>query len=116
MKEQSGTTAAGCPISAFAEKFDAFGDEFRLDPAEALRWAREQEPIFYNPRLGYWVVSRFADVKAVFRDNILFSPSIVLEKITPSPHAGIGNAFSALEPHNEYNAIFPTTAKRTKLP
>ncbi|MGB7317640.1 MAG: cytochrome P450/oxidoreductase [Planktotalea sp.] len=78
-------TPTGCPMSAKAEQFDAFGDEFRLDPAEALRWARAQEPVFYNPKLGYWVVSRYADVKAVFRDNILFSPSIVLEKITPSP-------------------------------
>jgi cytochrome P450/ferredoxin-NADP reductase len=85
MQEQSGKAPTGCPLSAQAEKFDAFGDEFRLDPAEALRWAREQEPVFYSPKLGYWVVSRFADVKAVFRENILFSPSIVLEKITPSP-------------------------------
>lgn len=85
MQEHPRTAPAGCPVSAFAEKFDAFGDEFRLDPAEALRWAREQEPVFYNPRLGYWIVSRFEDVKAVFRDNILFSPCIVLEKITPSP-------------------------------
>lgn len=85
MQEHPRTAPAGCPVSAFVEKFDAFGDEFRLDPAEALRWAREQEPVFYNPRLGYWIVSRFEDVKAVFRDNILFSPCIVLEKITPSP-------------------------------
>ncbi|MEZ5792761.1 MAG: cytochrome P450/oxidoreductase [Nitratireductor sp.] len=41
--------------------------------------------MFYSPKLGYWVVSRYEDVKAVFRDNILFSPSIALEKITPSP-------------------------------
>ena len=79
------TTPTGCPISENAAGFDAFGPGFRLDPAEALRWARAQEPVFFSPRLGYWVVSRYADVKAVFRDNILFSPSIVLEKITPSP-------------------------------
>jgi cytochrome P450/ferredoxin-NADP reductase len=30
------------------------------------------------------VVTRYEDVKAVFRDNILFSPSIALEKITPA--------------------------------
>ena len=80
MQERSGTAPTGCPISAQARKFDAFGDEFRLDPAETLRWARAQEPVFYSPKLGYWIVSRYADVKAVFRDNILFSPSIVLEK------------------------------------
>ncbi len=75
----------GCPISAHALQFDAFGDAFRLDPADALRWSRADEPVFYSPKLGYWIVSRHADVKAVFRDNLLFSPSIALEKITPSP-------------------------------
>ena len=54
------------------------------DPGEYLRWAREQEPVFWSPRLGYWVVTRYDDVKAVFRDNLLFSPAIALEKITPA--------------------------------
>src|SRR2546421_3765271 len=54
------------------------------DPPEYVRWAREQEPVFYSPQLGYWVVTRFDDIKAVFRDNIAFSPSIALEKITPT--------------------------------
>lgn len=53
-------------------------------PGDYLRWAREEEPVFFSPRLGYWVVTRYADVKAVFRDNLLFSPSVALEKITPA--------------------------------
>src|SRR5690606_13380065 len=42
------------------------------------------EPVFYSPKLGYWVVTRYDDIKAIFRDNITFSPSIALEKITPT--------------------------------
>ncbi|XKH61125.1 cytochrome P450/oxidoreductase [Halomonas sediminis] len=75
----------GCPVSPEAAAFDPFGASYQLDPAEALRWSREQEPVFFSPKLGYWVVSRFDDVKAVFRDNITFSPSIALEKLTPAP-------------------------------
>lgn len=75
----------GCPISAKAAEFDPFEGDYQLDPADALRWSREEEPIFYSPKLRYWVVTRYSDVKAIFRDNILFSPSIALEKITPSP-------------------------------
>lgn len=82
---QPSLTPTGCPISHNAGSFDAFGDAYRLDPPEALRWSRDQEPVFYSPKLGYWVVSKYDDVKAVFRDNILFSPSIALEKITPPP-------------------------------
>lgn len=74
----------GCPISRRAAEFDPFEDAYQQDPPEYVRWAREQEPIFYSPKLGYWVVTRYADIKAIFRDNITFSPSIALEKITPT--------------------------------
>lgn len=79
----------GCPVSPEAAAFDPFARPYQLDPAEALRWSRDQEPVFYSPRLGYWVVSRYADIKAIFRDNLTFSPSIALEKITPSSDAAL---------------------------
>jgi cytochrome P450 len=72
------------PISVEAAAFDVFDTPYQLDPAEALRWARAQEPVFYSPKMDYWVVCRYEDVKAVFRDNVTFSPSNALEKVTPS--------------------------------
>ncbi|GHB08889.1 cytochrome P450/oxidoreductase [Modicisalibacter luteus] len=84
---QAGTAPNGCPVSPQAAEFDPFENAYQLDPAEALRWSRDQEPVFYSPKLGYWVVSRYADVKAIFRDNRIFSPSIALEKITPVSQA-----------------------------
>jgi len=78
-----GAVPNGCPVSAEAAAFDPFDRPYQLDPAEALRWSRDQEPVFWSPRLGYWVVSRYDDIKAIFRDNLTFSPSIALEKITP---------------------------------
>ncbi|WP_291384410.1 MULTISPECIES: cytochrome P450/oxidoreductase [Achromobacter] len=74
----------GCPVSPRAAAFDPFGDGYQQDPPEYVRWARDQEPVFYSPQLGYWVVTRYDDIKAIFRDNITFSPSIALEKITPT--------------------------------
>ena len=76
-------TPTGCPVSRNAAEFDPFEDGYQQDPPEYVRWSREQEPVFYSPRLGYWVITRYADIKAVFRDHITFSPSIALEKITP---------------------------------
>lgn len=75
----------GCPISKNAARFNPFAPSYQENPAETLRWAREDEPVFYSPELGYWVITRYEDIKSVFRDNILFSPSIALEKITPAP-------------------------------
>jgi cytochrome P450/ferredoxin-NADP reductase len=82
--ESAPTAPNGCPVSARAAAFDPFEDGYQQDPPEYVRWAREQEPVFYSPKLGYWVVTRYADIKAIFRDNITFSPSIALEKITPT--------------------------------
>ncbi|MCX2729323.1 cytochrome P450/oxidoreductase [Saccharopolyspora sp. NFXS83] len=80
-------SAGSCPvahsISAGAAAFDPFGERYQADPPASLRWSRDEEPVFYSPEIGYWVVTRYADVQAVFRDNVLFSPSIALEKITP---------------------------------
>lgn len=82
----SGAMASGCPIdpAAMAQSFDPFQGPYQVDPAEALRWSRDQMPVFYSPELGYWIVSRYDDIKAIFRDNILFSPKNVLEKISPA--------------------------------
>ena len=73
----------GCPVSSQASAFDPFSAAYQADPAEVLRWSRENEPVFFSPKLGYWVVTRYEDVKAIFRDNTVFSPSNALEKITP---------------------------------
>jgi cytochrome P450/ferredoxin-NADP reductase len=78
------SAAPRCPVSANAAAFDPFGDGYQQDPPEYVRWAREQEPVFYSPQLGYWVVTRYDDIKSIFRDNLTFSPSIALEKITPT--------------------------------
>ena len=73
-----------CPVSARAAEFDPFEDDYQQDPPECVRWSREEEPVFFSPKLGYWVVTRYDDIKAIFRDNLTFSPSIALEKITPT--------------------------------
>lgn len=90
MNGAASSAQSGCPFhgSAAGRSFDPFGPAYQADPAEALRWSREGEPVFFSEPLGYWVVSRYDDIKAIFRDPILFSPANVLEKITPpSPEA-----------------------------
>ncbi|MGP6174042.1 cytochrome P450/oxidoreductase [Corynebacterium sp. A21] len=81
------TAPAGkCPFGhggGASETFDPFSLDYQINPGEHAKWARENEPIFFHEKLGYWVVTRYADVQEVFRDNITFSPSVALEKITP---------------------------------
>ncbi|TAN28044.1 MAG: cytochrome P450 [Castellaniella sp.] len=80
--------ASGCPVSERAESFDPFTDAFMENPSESIRWAREQAPIFYSPKIGYWVVTRYQTIKDIFRDIHAFSPSIALESLAaPSEEA-----------------------------
>jgi cytochrome P450/ferredoxin-NADP reductase len=84
VKHKTETALTRCPLSQQAAEFDPFSDGYQQDPPEYVRWSREQEPVFWSPKLGYWVVTRYDDIKAIFRDNLTFSPSIALEKITPT--------------------------------
>lgn len=90
------TAPDGCPVSARAAGFDPFEDAYQQDPPEYVKWSREEEPVFFSPQLGYWVVTRYEDIKQIFRDNITFSPCIALEKITPTGH----EANAVLESYN----------------
>lgn len=74
----------GCPFSDKARAFDPFGPDYQADPAAALAWSRNAEPVFYSDVLGYWVVSRYDLIQDIFRDPITFSPRNALEKITPA--------------------------------
>jgi cytochrome P450 len=53
-----------------AEHFRPF--ELR-DPFPFLARAREEQPVFYSEELNYWVVTRYEDVRAIFRDPATFS-------------------------------------------
>ena len=49
-------------------------DPFDLNTPHA-RWKafREEEPIFFHEDTGYWVVTRYDDIKAIFDDWKTFS-------------------------------------------
>jgi len=59
-----------CPFSDASAEFDAF--DIR-DPFPFYEWARAQAPVFFSDQLGYFVVTRHADIKAVFDDWRTFS-------------------------------------------
>ena len=79
---------AGCPfhqqLKEQAKSFDMFDAAYQQDPAGSLKLFREHLPMFYSEAMGYWIVTRYEDVKALFRDPILFSACNALEKLTPS--------------------------------
>lgn len=67
---------ARCPFGAGAEApadyhgYEPFKQE---DPFPAYQQLREEQPIMFDDRVGYYVVTRHQDVKAVFEDWETFS-------------------------------------------
>ncbi len=73
----------GCPASALAAGFQPFSDSYLADPYPFFERARREEPVFYSPETGYWVVARHADIVAVFRDPKTFSAALARHPVTP---------------------------------
>jgi len=62
---------SGCPVQ---EDFDPLSEEFLRDPFAVLAsLPRDGAPVFYAPTLGYYVVTRYADIEKVFLDNESYS-------------------------------------------
>ena len=61
--------------------FDPFAPTFLADPYPYFAEYRAHTPVFYSPRLDYWVLTRYADVRAAFRDTRLYSAANALSPI-----------------------------------
>lgn len=54
-------------ISAPVE-FDPFSDEYFNDPTEVYRRLRDEAPVYFSEKYGFYALSRFADVVTAHRD------------------------------------------------
>lgn len=73
----------GCPAhSQVADAFDPFDI---ADPFDFYARARAEEPVFFSEQLGYWVVSRYEDIQAVFKDPKTFSSENTQAPYKPRP-------------------------------
>ena len=73
-------TVPGCPVD---ESFDPLSPEFLADPYAAMTRRPARNPIFFAPSIGYYVVSRYADVEAVFRDPATYSAAVAQAPLAP---------------------------------
>jgi cytochrome P450 len=66
--------------SSLAQTFDPFD---LTNPYPFYERARQEEPIFYSPQLNYWVVTRYEDIKSIFKDSATFSAEIAQSPYRP---------------------------------
>jgi cytochrome P450 len=72
--------APTCPATGISKDFDAFD----ADSYSIYARARLEEPIFYSPQIGCWVVTRYCDIREILQgDPEVFSADKVLELLKP---------------------------------
>jgi cytochrome P450 len=72
-------------VTASSIHFDPTSPDQRDNPFEVLALARREQPVFYAPAFGLWVVTRYDDVLAVLKDHRSFSSEGAL-KSAPGPY------------------------------
>ena len=66
-------------IQAQPVEFDPFSDDFFDDPTEMYRRLRDEAPVSFSEKYGFYALSRFADVLAAHRDWEGFSSAHGIE-------------------------------------
>ncbi|HXA31948.1 MAG TPA: cytochrome P450 [Acidimicrobiales bacterium] len=56
-------------------EFDPFGPAFFGDPTEVYRRLRNESPVYFSEKYGFWALSRWDDVAAAHKDYAAFSSS-----------------------------------------
>lgn len=51
--------------------YDLFAPEFIANPYPLYKRIREENPVYYEASLGYWILTRYQDVEAALRDERL---------------------------------------------
>ena len=76
-----------CPV---LPGFDPLSPEYLTDPFAVLAALPEfARPVFFAPSIGYYVVTRHADIAAVFADTVTFSAAAAqLPLVALEPEAG----------------------------
>ena len=72
----------GCPVD---ESFDPLSPEFLADPFAVLGKLPpgHERPVFFAPSIGYYVVTRHAEIEQVFRDHDTYSATIAQAPLVP---------------------------------
>jgi cytochrome P450 len=74
-------TVHGCPVD---ESFDPLSPEFLADPyAVMAKLPGAEKPVFFAPSIGYYVITSYAAIEAVFRDTGSYSAAVAQAPLVP---------------------------------
>ncbi|MFE7741139.1 cytochrome P450 [Nocardia sp. NPDC057455] len=79
--------------------FDPYDYGFHEDPYPTYRRLRQEAPLYHNPDLSFWALSRHADVTGAFRDSggLSSANGVSLDPAAWGPHAHRVMSFLAMD-------------------
>lgn len=86
-------------VEASALVLDPYNYDFHEDPYPYYRRLRDEAPLYRNEELGFWALSRHADVHAGFRNSKTLSNKfgVSLDPASRGPHASKTMSFLAMD-------------------
>ena len=78
---------------------DPYDYDFHEDPYPYYKRLRDEAPLYHNEELGFWALSRHADVAAGFRNSVTLSNrnGVSLDPASRGPHASKTMSFLAMD-------------------
>jgi cytochrome P450 len=83
-------------MTTVAVEFDPYSDVYFNDPTEVYRRLRDEAPVYYSERYGFYALSRFADLVAAHRDWKGFSSAHGIELNTLSQDPELIKSFRSI--------------------
>lgn len=74
------TVTSGCPVSHTVPWFEP---TFQYDPYPLLSGFREEAPVFFDPELDHYVVTRYEDIEQVLTDRTTFASANASSPLWP---------------------------------
>jgi cytochrome P450 len=88
--------------------FNPYSYDMHEDPFPTYGALREHAPVYRNDALGFWALSRYADVSAAFKDPVTFSNAqgVSLERSSMGDASALAS-FLAMDPprHDQMRAL-----------
>src|SRR5262245_29648341 len=89
-------------------EFNPYSYELHEDPYPVYKWLRDEAPAYWNDAIGFWALSRHADVLAGFKDSSLLSNAqgVSLERSSGGAASELAS-FLAMDPprHDQMRAL-----------
>jgi cytochrome P450 len=97
--------------------FDPYSSEFRVDPYPVYRALRDDDPVHYSERLGFWVLSRYEDILAALQDVATYSSAGALSVGAPKEVMDQVPMMMLLDPprHNQLRALVNRAFTRRRV-